>query len=304
MKARIFPAIILAFIFLLVAATANNDEVILNFYWHPGQTLTYKITLDAEAKSEGMKMLQMKLMSDVQLLVNNVDGNGIAEVTLKQKDMRMYMNIFGQDLNVHVTKDNITASINGEELSWSDYQQLKRDIAPAQKLMNSDVKFLIDKGGHVLKVFGMEGLDEQMRREMSFALLEDLEIPTHPLKVGDEFVQRRNFTSALPQDVVSMLKTVDDCDIEVKSFLEAVETNQEGGKLAILRGEVKKTFTDFPLDEKGNCCDLTFDFDYTSWFDITRGYIKREIGKGRAVIEIEWESPIIIHQTMEMLLME
>jgi len=177
-------------------------------------------------------------------------------------------------------------------------------MAPLQRLMNCDVKLLIDKNGHILKVFGMERLDEEMRRDISFSLLEGMEMLTHPLKVGDEFVRRRNFISSLPKDLASMFKGKDECEVEVKRVLEAIERDSNGGKVAKLKGKMEKKFTDLPLDVNGNHGDLILDFDYISWFDVTHGCVRREIAKGKSIVDPKGLSPVVVQTSLEISLME
>ncbi len=312
MKTRIaiFEAIVLG-LFASTVFAGEQEPIDLRLKWQPGQTLRYKLDLDATTYADGQSMrmgLQTQVdvrvvetakASDAQAWQDGDDpgqddpskaissGEEVMTLELTQRPVVTTISMQGQRLVLTVSGDDVTASVNGRTLGQSELAQLRNDAAPLQQALKAPIQLAMTRTGKVVRVSGLEGLDPETKKQLAMSYFDSFQLPETPKKVGEQFLNTRRLDSLFPNQPNTASGALAPSTLDIISTLKLVAKDPQGRRVAEIHTPMKHRFERVPLDENGTMGSVDLDMASTTSFEVDRGTITAENVRGTVMMRPE-----------------
>jgi len=308
-KIAVFEAVVLG-LFVSTVLAEEQEPIDLRLKWQPGQTLRYRLALDATTYVEGQSMrLALQTQVDVRVVATakasdagawgdrtDPDGDDLSKamssgeevmtLELIQQPVVTTISLQGQRLVMTVSGDDVTASVNGRMMSQSELAQFRNDVAPLQKALKAPVQLTMTRTGRVVRVSGLEGLDPETKKQLAMSYFDSFQLPETPKRVGEQFLNTRQLGSLLPSQPNASSASVSGT-LDIVSTLKMVTKDTQGRRIAEIHTPMKHRFERVPLDEEGMMGSMDFDMTCTTSFEMDRGTITAENIRGVVVMHPE-----------------
>ncbi len=288
-------------------ALGSDEPVLLRLAWKPGDTFAYKLDMRVDASAEG-ETANFRVEADVRLYVKDArrrsDSDGatvdakqddaqpgqsfaitgrLIDVELTHGDVHFMLEASGRKIEVTISKNTVGALLDGAPASTEMLDQLRRDLKPLQELLRARVRLVMTEAGQVLEVAGLENMDVAMQKELAMGFIEGMLLPDKPMRIGDQFTERKPLQSLLPSQPGQGADPLAGRTVEIVRTLKSIRA-ENGNNTAELSAPLKTKLNDVPLDEDGTQGSVELDLLCTTLVDVARGTILKEQVTGTVLL--------------------
>jgi hypothetical protein len=294
------------------AFAASEEPLYLRLNWEPGDTFKYRCAVNGIGGPPGQSAsvgatfgLVLRVLESVSAgetdsvaqVISGPAGNRQAlafggrllSVELQIEDMGLFLSDNGHRVEFTIDAGSVRASVNGTPVRGVDLDQLRKDARPAQEMLNQPIRLLMTGSGRVVKVSGLENMDADTQRETAMGFIEQLFLPDRPMRVGDQYKERRSLELLFPKPAGQGRHPMAGQTVELVRTLRSIKKDESGKMMAEFITPMKKTFPRVPILENGTWGSYEMDMLFTRLIDAERGHMVRETAKGKVVLRPEGE---------------